>query len=316
MQRGNTLLALLALLALPLHATHFPSVPITVSVHGGEDSFFDFRLSNVPQGTDVTTNVYLAWCSELDNTNDPTFGGGVRSALLMSTSWPDLPARWQGKPWDKINYLLNNKRGRLIDVQSALWFFTDGYTPDPEVYPVAIELIAEADVLGAGFTPGPHQITTAAVVWQDGDADTQGCIIEVPPSTLNCLDRYASGGFFSMEGKRIRFNLGGGTKKGRLWGRFRLIDRAEGFDVRSRALTSYTVLSENVRRATYDVTVNGEPATATVRVWDNGRIGRNDRIQITLSTGYSTGAGEAIGDLAPSKGRVRTFKPTCNLRGR
>jgi hypothetical protein len=294
-----------------LAALNLPGVPVTVHVTGGDDSFFDFTLSNVPGGFDVGNGTYRAWCHNLFNTNDPTINGGIHQGVLVSSLSPSLPPPLSSIPWDKINYIINHKQGEIIDIQYAIWHFTEGFNPDPNVNPIAIDLIEEADANGSGFVPGPGDVTAVVVIWIGADANVQGCFIEVPPPQ-ECQDRFTSGGFIFVNGKKATFGIQGGMQNGRLWGGVNYKDHGTGMHVHGRTVTSYTVISENCREATYEVKIDGEPGTATVRVCDNGEPGVDDTLEITLSNGYTAGAGTTLGGDGPGGGNVQLHKPKCD----
>lgn len=291
-------------------ALNLPGTTISVHVTGGDDSFFDFTLSGVPSGFDVGNGTYRAWCHNLFNTNDPTINGGTHQAVLLNSLAPALPPPYSSMPWDKINYLINNKQGTATEVQYAIWHFTDGIAPDPVVFPAAISMIADANANGGGFAPGPGDVTAVLVIWVGADTNVQGSFIEVPGPEL-CQDRFTSGGFIFVNGEKATFGIQGGYHRGRLWGGINYIDHGTGMHVRGRTPTSYTVLDATCRQATYNVTIDGEPGTATVRICDNGEPGVNDVLEITLSNGYSAGAGTTLGGDGPGGGNVQLHKPNC-----
>jgi hypothetical protein len=293
-------------------ALRLPSTAVTVHVTGGDDSFFDFELNGVPPNYDVGNGVYRAWCDDLFNPNDPTINGGTHQGKLVSSLSPNLPEPFDSLPWDKINYILNNKQGTLMDVQYAIWHFTDGL--DGNVNPGSLPIITDANANGGGFVPGANDLTAVLVIWVGADTNVQGSVIEVPPPQLECTDRFTSGGFIFVNGSKATFGIQGGIHNGRFWGGINYIDHGTGLHVRGRTVTSYTVLDATCRRATYDVTINGTPGTATVRICDNGEPGTNDVMEITLSTGYTAGVGTTLGGDGPGGGNVQLHKPRCSTR--
>jgi hypothetical protein len=313
MRATKLIYASIVLFTLHLHAINLPTVPVTVTVTAGSDSFFNFRLTDLARGFDVCTNTYLAWCAQLVNTNDPSLDGGVHGALLLSTTGP-LPAPWDTKPWDKINYLLNHRQGEMIDLQYAIWHFTDGFTPNEEEHPAAIAMIADAEAFGEGFVPGVDDIVAVLVLWQGNGVTIQHCIIEVPPSTLKCADRFTSGGFVFRDGKKVTFGIRAGLKNGKLSGGLNFVDHGLKLHVRSKDITSYTVLDDFCRRATFNATVSGESVVVTVRACDYGEPGTNDVMEITMSNGYSAGVGSTLGGDGPGGGNVQLHIPRCNKR--
>jgi hypothetical protein len=304
-------------------AVNLPPGPVTVSAQDGANSTFDFTLSNVPAGYDVSNQTYPGWCVELNNVNNQT--GDGRSAILLSTTGGNLPSAYSGKRWDLINYLLNHKQGPAGDVQVALWYYTDDFEPDPNTHPFAVAMVNEANAQGTGFVPRGNEITAVLVWWQGGDALLQGSMIEVrggttppggTPPTNNpvCLDRFTAGGFIYVNGSKANFGIQGGYQNGRLWGGINFVSREPRMHVKSRTVTSYTVIDANCRQATYDVTIDGEPGTATVLVCDYGEPGVADELEITLSNGFA-----ASGDLGGSGhggGNVQLHKPKCDDRPR
>jgi hypothetical protein len=308
-------------------ALNLPPSPATVTIQNGTRGFFDFSLSGVPPGYDVRNRTYAAWCVTLFLA-DPTTGGVVHEGILLDTLSPGLPTPFGAIPWDKINYLLNHKQGSISDIQYALWHFTDGFAPDAAVSPAAIDMIADTDAHGSGFVPGQGEIIAVAVLWQGTAANLQGCIIEVPspgtspgvppapgPDTPVCPDRFTAGGFIYVNGSKANFGIQGGYQKGRLWGGINYIDHGTGMHVRGRTATSYVVIDETCRQATYDVTIDGQPGTATVIVCDHGEPGVHDMVEIVLSNGYAAGTGTTLGADGSGGGNVQLHKAKCHDSG-
>lgn len=315
MRKIYAVAAAFAFASLAYSAITLPPNRITITLQGSTDSFFNFALSGVPSGYDVGNNVYLAWCADLFNTNNPTVGTLVHQARLVSSLASPTP--FTAATWSKINYVLNHKIGTATDIQFAIWHYTDGFNPDATVNPAALDMIADADANGNGFVPGAGEVTAALVVWEGVDAKLQRCIIEVPPpTTSDCSDRFTAGGFIYRNGKKATFGIQGGYQNGRLWGGINYIDHGTGMHVRGRSCTSYTVLDGNCRRATYNVIIDGRPATATVRICDYGEPGVNDVVEITLSNGYTAGFGTTLGGDQKGGGNVQLHKPQCGTRGK
>lgn len=298
-----------ALLSLPPNEISLAVKPATVT-------FFEISLSGVPAGYSVANKTYGAWCVDRYNDFDPSADGGLHSGYLLDVMAGGLPAQYQDVPWDKINYLLNHKRGTVDDVQNAIWFFTDGITPEPALT-VAHELIAETEANGSGFVPGPNQLSAALIVWTAPNPAAQGNIIEVPgtPDVIGeetCQDRFTAGGFIYRDGSKVTFGIQGGVKNGSLAGGINLVDHGLKLHVRGRTITSYTALDANCREAIYECTINGEPGTATVVACDYGEPGREDVIEITLSNGYVAGQASTLGGDRKGGGNVQLHKGACN----
>jgi len=315
----NTLVLAASLAALSLQsalALTLPSGTVTATATIGVNSFVDIALSGVPSGLSVGNNTYLGWCVAAENSNNPAFGSNVHQVTLVNTTdGSPLPMSVAGLPWNTINYILNHKLGSATDVQYAIWHFTDGIVLDAGSQQAAIDMVNDAMANGSGFVPGPNDVTGVLLVWAAPDGSLQPIVIEVPPPTaIECSDRFTAGGFIYNNGAKCTFGIQGGIQNGSFWGGINYIDHGTGMHVRGRTCTSYTVVSANCRQATYNVTVDGAAATATVVVCDNGEPGRNDTVQISLSTGYH--AGGNLGGTGHGGGNVQLHKPKCGKGGK
>jgi hypothetical protein len=111
------------LLATTVNAAIWPNLPSTVvqlTVVDDTTSYFDSTLSGVPAGFDVDNGVYPGWCIDRSTTM-------IRSSphdVILYSSLSPTAAAMSGIDFDKINYILNNKQGSMMDVQQAIWFFT------------------------------------------------------------------------------------------------------------------------------------------------------------------------------------------------
>jgi hypothetical protein len=82
-----------------------------------------------------------------------------------------------------------------------------------------------------------------------------------------------------------------------LWGHLTYVDTGAGLSVRSTSVTGYLPdgTGPDGRRINYEVTINGAPGTAEVKVYDHGQFGTNDVFQIELSNGYVAGGNLGAG---------------------
>jgi hypothetical protein len=110
-----------------------------------------------------------------------------------------------------------------------------------------------------------------------------------PPDHDECGKVTGGGWITAADGAKGTFGVSGGIRRGAYWGHLTYVDHGLKLKVESTAVTGFQVDASdaNARIITYDVTINGAPGTATVRVADNGEPGRDDTFAITLSTGYS-----------------------------
>ena len=129
-------------------------------------------------------------------------------------------------------------------------------------------------------------------------------------STPPCNDFVTGGGWITGTpiGAKANFGVAGSIKGGAFWGHLNYIDHGNGMHVKAIAVTGYAPDpdDDNCRIIDYDVTIDGQPGTARVRVCDNGEPGHNDIFEIQLSNGYF--AGGDLGGSQPGGGNIQLHK--------
>ncbi len=152
---------------------NLPSSPVTMTVEDGDSSYFIITLSGVPQGYDVSNVAYAGWCLDRGHSMSRSIG---LSVMLYSSLSP--PALLASKPWNQINYLLNNKDGATVDdIQQALWHFI-GWWNYVNLSPAAKTLVDEAND-HSDFVPALGEIV--GVICIPEDSNEQLALIEVTP---------------------------------------------------------------------------------------------------------------------------------------
>jgi len=125
-----------------------------------------------------------------------------------------------------------------------------------------------------------------------------------------CGDFITGGGWITApSGAKANFGVAGGNKDGAFWGHLNYIDHGNGTHVKATAVTGYAMDPndpEHCRIIDYNVTIDGQPGTARVRVCDKGEPGRNDIFEIQLSNGYF--AGGDLGGARPGGGNIQLHK--------
>ena len=180
MKTKHTEIAILALLMLSsvtlltsVKATPWPSLPSTpvqLTIVNGTTSYFISTLSGVPGGYDVHNGVYSNWCAEAYKHMDRDVSHNV---TLYSSLSP--PSALSSINWIAINYILNHKQGTMLDVQYAIWFFTDASPPTG--YPLAQAMI---DAANANPTYDPNTGAVLAIIClRQDDTGVQNTIIEL-----------------------------------------------------------------------------------------------------------------------------------------
>src|ERR1044071_3163523 len=109
-------------------------------------------------------------------------------------------------------------------------------------------------------------------------------------------------------GAKANFGVAGGIKNGAFWGHLNYIDHGSGMHVKQTAVTGYAFdpNDPDCRIIDYNVSIDGQPGTARVRVCDKGEPGRNDIFEIQLSNGYF--AGGDLGGSHPGGGNIQLHK--------
>jgi hypothetical protein len=138
----------------------------------GTLGYWDVELYNVPEGFDVYDGMWPAWCIQKYVYAYPNT---LYDICLISTYWDELPPAAQDINWEAVAWILNHKNpdATNMDIQHAIWHFTDGFNPtDPE----AIAMIQDADANSAGYYPGPGELMAVIVYVAD---NVQMIFIEV-----------------------------------------------------------------------------------------------------------------------------------------
>jgi hypothetical protein len=161
------------LLATTVNAAVWPNLPSTVvqlTVDDGTTSYFISTLSSVPAGFDVDNGVYPGWCIDRSTTMTRL---SPHDVILYSSLSP--PGVLSGIDFDKINYVLNNKQGSMMDIQEAIWYFTGEFAyGDLSTDGKAMVDAAEA----ATFDPTTAPVLAVICLPQE-DPDAQNSIIEL-----------------------------------------------------------------------------------------------------------------------------------------
>ncbi len=100
---------------------NLPPGPVQQMVKDSTDYYFVSTLSGIPDGFDIVNGGYNAWCIERGPIMERDVPQEVR--LYSSLSPPTILSAFN---WVAINYVLNHKQGTAMDVQMAIWYFTNG----------------------------------------------------------------------------------------------------------------------------------------------------------------------------------------------
>ncbi len=149
-----------------------PSMPVTIEVFNGTESYFETAVMNVPLGYDVSDATYQGWCVDLRHAMERS--PATHEVALFSSYSP--PSSLADQKWDVINYIINHKEGSAEDVQQAIWYFVNmvgNYTPSNIA---ALLMINSANAKGIGYVPAIGD--KIAVICFADNSNTQVSVIE------------------------------------------------------------------------------------------------------------------------------------------
>lgn len=161
-----------AILLANVSAEPWPNLPLTqvqLTVVDGTTSYFVSTLSGVPAGFDVHNGVYPGWCIDRSVT---MIRSAPHNVILYSSL--DPPSALSGINWIAINYILNHKQGTMMDVQQAIWYFTDSFT---DLSPTAQAMVDAANA-NPSYDPMTGSVLAVIALPQD-DPGAQNSIIEL-----------------------------------------------------------------------------------------------------------------------------------------
>ena len=170
-----------------------PDFTATTDLASTGNGYFNFTLQNVPSGTTVTNQTYAAWCGAWHNSALQT--DGTTGAPMYNTYSSSFPSGYKsivpGNNWNMVNYILNNKKGTVQDVQDAIWLVMTGATDTPPS--ATAQAMATAAVANPSYIPNAGGVL--AVFWAFGPnplasditsaaMNLQSLLIEVPVPTV------------------------------------------------------------------------------------------------------------------------------------
>jgi hypothetical protein len=161
-----------------------PKLPTTTvqmtAVANDPTSYFLCNFSGIPSGYDINnTATYMAWCGDQSTHMDR---GVSHNFALYSTL--DPPSQLDSINWNAVNYILNHKNGTLVDIQFAIWYFTNNY-PSIGLSPYIDSMITAA-LANPNYTPGNGKIIGIIAV-PINEPNAQMSIIEI---TVICHSTY------------------------------------------------------------------------------------------------------------------------------
>jgi len=179
---------------------YLPSTYVSMEVTNLNDlyCFYRLKLSDVPTGYNISNGSYLGWCG--DEYADIPRTGVVYTVRMYSSCDPANPR--QNAAWDKINYILNHKKGDKCEIQAAIWsFFAEGDQPSS---PDGQAMVNEANAKGDGFVPTYGQVVGVILI---PTVSVQIAIIEVPVPPPFVIPEYPLGPISGIAVSMVAFSV-------------------------------------------------------------------------------------------------------------
>ena len=292
-----------------------PSTTVQLTVEDGMISYFMSTLSGVPAHLDVYNGLYLGWC--VDRSVDMVRSVAHDVMLYSSISPPVL----SGINWIAINYILNHKQGDMMDIQNAIWHFTDNYTPSGGFSAPAQAMIDAAD---ANPTYDPATGTVLAIICLPEDhVDAQNSIIELSPRKTGKVTgggQCIVGDNTEIPSASFGFNAMWFSRNPTPNGEINYVDHITGQHVHVHELTYLEVWQDApgnkpwpMQKAKFGGLDVYSGLMVDVYVEDNGEPGKNDKFLIFLDGAYLGGSGDYFGSVLTDDpilaGNVQIHKP-------
>ena len=272
-----------------------PSIQIQLTVVDGTESYFMSTLSGVPAGFDVYDGVYPGWCVDRSVTMVRNVSHNVK---LYSSLSP--PVALSSINWIAINYILNHKQGTMMDIQNAIWHFTDNYTP-PGGFSADAQAMIDAADAHPSYDPNTGQIL-AIICLPQRDPHAQNSIIEL----LKLRGKVTGGGQCIVGANKeipsasFGFNAMWFSRDPSPKGEINYVDHITDMHVHAHDLTYLEVWFDEPGNKPWPLmkakfggpcTVNGEDGHfVDVYVEDHGEPGKNDIFYIKLDGVYLGGS--------------------------
>jgi len=159
-----------------------PDKVVYMTADHGTDSWFDFTITEVPSGYDITNNaVYPGWCVQKWKVLDLDIPHPV---VLKSSYAPDLTNGYQDLNWTTINYIINHKQGSRESIQNAIWYFTDQMLVDISNDTDAQAMVNDAIENALSYTLSPEDVLAIAIVGAEGALQLAFLELEIPTPSL------------------------------------------------------------------------------------------------------------------------------------
>jgi hypothetical protein len=182
---------------------NLPEDPVSVRIYQSPYAYTLTRLSDVPEGYDVTNTGYNGWCVDITQL---VYLWWPYNAKLYSSCGEEILTvfpKYETGDWNKVNYILNHKQGSFEDVQSAIWGTLEPEHPErPWWWSLNQEnidgMIADAHANGADYVPGGGDVMAIVVFIAP---NVQATVIEwtvIPRPSVSgnvFIDAFADGEF-------------------------------------------------------------------------------------------------------------------------
>lgn len=293
-----------------------PSTPVQLTVIDGTTSYFLSTLSGIHKRYDVYNGLYYGWCVDMS----VVMARSVAHDVLLYCSLSP-PSSLSSINWNAVNYILNHKQGTMMDIQNAIWYFTDNYTPDGGHSAASLAMIGDAES-NPTYNPLPDGFLAIICLPLD-PTNAQNSIIELnPPGTGK-----VTGGGQCIVGENIEipsasfgFNAMWFSRNPIPNGELDYVDHTTGQHVHVHDLTYLEVWDDAPGNKPWPMLKAkfGGPDVYTgydvdVYVEDAGEPGTSDKFLIFLDGAYLGGSGDYFGSTLVDDfilaGNIQIHKP-------
>jgi len=292
-----------------------PSTTVQLTAEDGIISYFMSTLSGVPAHLDVYNGLYLGWCVDRSVAMVRSVAHNVM--LYSSISPPVLT----GINWIAINYILNHKQGDMMDIQNAIWHFTDNYIP-PGGFSVAAQAMIDAADANPTYNPATGTIL-AIICFPEDHTVAQYSIIEISPRKTGKVTgggQCIVGDHKEIPSASFGFNAMWFSRNPTPNGEINYVDHTTGQHAHVHELTYLEVWDDApgnkpwpMQKAKFGGLDVYSGLMVDVYVEDNGEPGKDDKFLIFLGGAYLGGSGDYFGSVLTDDpilaGNIQIHKP-------
>lgn len=131
-----------------------PEHPVHMYIKKGQESHFELFFLDVKYDSDlVDFETYKAWCLQKGRI---LRRDAMHEINLYNCYDPNIPEQFRRTDWNRVNYIINHKKGSQVAVQEAIWALCDA--ANKPTSKDAILLLDESAERGRDFRPAEGEL--------------------------------------------------------------------------------------------------------------------------------------------------------------